>query len=615
VGRALKSGLIAVFLLLAAVSETNAQSLTLTPPNRWVVVASRPDLVNAIDLARDYSRNMNGIRVVRSVNGLHAVIYGPVTAKSIAEARTGLPDQFNLPSDAFLSKGDRFTDLEFEAPPSPILASGRFDGQVPSVVRRGMSVASMSSAKGADGLSFSVLRLKTEGSDGAIKVDGVTATTPWAHVEFIRLDPKTPEPQVVFSSFSGGAHCCTSTQILTLNSEHRWRAIDNSAIDGEGYSYEDIAGDGAAELIGYDNSFLYKFESYAGSFAPPLVQRLIGTAIVNVTKEPSIRPLIQRALRQMEFAANKSQDLWTNNGFLGGWVATKALLGEVDDAWRRMLPIYDRNSMFFDEECLIPVKIEQCPADRKRKLPFPEALRKHLAANGYPVPTGISPTPVVAKENPPSSPAAAGSSSGSSFFITGEGHLLTNAHVVSDCRTIMVSYGAGEIRAGRLIARDETNDLAVLKIDAPQTSVATFRSGVRVGESVAVYGFPLFGLLASGGNFTLGNVTALAGLRDDSRMLQISAPVQPGNSGGPLLDESGAIVGIVVSKLNAIKLAMATSDLAQNINFAIKASTAQAFVEAQGLKVREAPKGAPPLRPADLADLAKSVTAHVECQK
>ncbi|MGI8568125.1 MAG: S1 family peptidase, partial [Methylocella sp.] len=69
---------------------------------------------------------------------------------------------------------------------------------------------------------------------------------------------------------------------------------------------------------------------------------------------------------------------------------------------------------------------------------------------------------------------------------------------------------------------------------------------------VAAFGFPLAGLLATSGNFTLGNVTAVAGLGDDTRILQISAPVQPGSSGGPLLDYSGNVVGVVEGKLNAI---------------------------------------------------------------
>jgi serine protease Do len=215
----------------------------------------------------------------------------------------------------------------------------------------------------------------------------------------------------------------------------------------------------------------------------------------------------------------------------------------------------------------------------------------------------------IAREDVKPQPTA----SGSAFFISAEGYLLTNSHVVKDCAAITVSYGTERARGAKVIARDETNDLAIISSGLTPPAVAAFRSGVRLGEPVAVFGFPLSGLLASGGNFTLGNVTALAGLRDDSRILQISAPVQPGNSGGPRLDESGAVVGIVVAKLNAIKLAMATADLAQNINFAIKANAAQAFAEAQGVSITTAPPNRAPLRPADLADRAKSLTGFVEC--
>jgi serine protease Do len=136
-----------------------------------------------------------------------------------------------------------------------------------------------------------------------------------------------------------------------------------------------------------------------------------------------------------------------------------------------------------------------------------------------------------------------------------------------------------------------------------------------LGEGVAVFGYPLSGLLSSGGNFTLGNVTALAGLRDDTRILQISAPVQPGNSGGPLLDDSGAVVGIIVAKLNAMMLAIATDDLAQNVNFAIKANVAESFSDAQGIPVQVSTPGGLPLPPADLADKAKAITVRVKCMR
>src|ERR1035437_2766104 len=159
------------------------------------------------------------------------------------------------------------------------------------------------------------------------------------------------------------------------------------------------------------------------------------------------------------------------------------------------------------------------------------------------------PAPGAAK----SAPEAASGQLGTGFFI-GEGVLLTNAHVVKGCSE--VSIGPPERRVtARVVARDNDNDLALLRTAVRPPAVAALRLSVRQGEAVAAYGFPLPGLLASGGNLTTGNITALSGIGDDSRFLQISAPVQPGNSGGPLLDGGGNVVGIVEGKLNAIKIA------------------------------------------------------------
>src|SRR5439155_21695916 len=95
---------------------------------------------------------------------------------------------------------------------------------------------------------------------------------------------------------------------------------------------------------------------------------------------------------------------------------------------------------------------------------------------------------------------------------------------------------------------------------------------VRQGDGIVAVGFPLRGLLASGPNVTTGTISALAGLGDDSRYLQITAPVQPGSSGGPLLDQSGNVVGVVVGKLDALRVAQAIGDIPQNVNFAINAA-------------------------------------------
>lgn len=203
-------------------------------------------------------------------------------------------------------------------------------------------------------------------------------------------------------------------------------------------------------------------------------------------------------------------------------------------------------------------------------------------------------------------------SSGTAFFVTPDGKALTNAHVVRGCREITV-ITEGQSHPAKVLARDQRNDLALLATDLHPALSANWRLQIRQGEDVVVYGFPLTGALASGGNVTTGIVTALAGLADDSRFLQVSAPVQPGNSGGPLLDRNGTVVGIIVSKLDALSIASVTGDIPQNVNFAIKASVAAAFLDAQRVEYAER-TGEGALSTPDIADRAKSFTVRVLCR-
>src|SRR6185437_11182820 len=140
---------------------------------------------------------------------------------------------------------------------------------------------------------------------------------------------------------------------------------------------------------------------------------------------------------------------------------------------------------------------------------------------------------------------------GTGIVVSADGVILTNRHVVPDCRTITIHRLDGSTIPARLLASDAENDLAILKAALGATGVVGFRDGaaIRQGDAIAAVGFPLSGLLSSGTTLTTGTVSALAGMRNDSRFLQISAPVQPGNSGGPLLDQSGNLVGVVESKL------------------------------------------------------------------
>jgi trypsin-like peptidase len=118
----------------------------------------------------------------------------------------------------------------------------------------------------------------------------------------------------------------------------------------------------------------------------------------------------------------------------------------------------------------------------------------------------------------------------------------------------------------------------------------------------------------SGWSATLGNVTALAGLWDDSRYIQISASIQPGNSGGPVLDESGRLVGVIEGKLDALKMVRATGDIPQNVNFAIRASTVANFLEINRITYEPATNTAA-LPNTQVAEQAEAASVQLECRK
>ena len=189
---------------------------------------------------------------------------------------------------------------------------------------------------------------------------------------------------------------------------------------------------------------------------------------------------------------------------------------------------------------------------------------------------------------------------------------MSHSHIVEKCSSLFVREVSGTVRPAVLLSKDVTNDLALLKVSAEAPGVANLRTGVRIGEEVAAFGFPLAGLLATGGNFTLGNVSALAGIRDNATLLQVSTPVQPGNSGGPLVDRSGNVVGVIVSKLDTLKLASAIDDVVQNVNFAIKTSVLMNFLDAAGVSYSARPRQNV-LATADMAEQTRSFAVWISC--
>lgn len=174
-------------------------------------------------------------------------------------------------------------------------------------------------------------------------------------------------------------------------------------------------------------------------------------------------------------------------------------------------------------------------------------------------------------------------SSGSGFLIAATGIAVTNQHVVDKCHSIKARNQSFEHTA-RLLASDESNDLAIIQIDS-STKFETLKlrsTPAKLAEPVAALGFPLPGVLSPSVGASTGTVSSLSGIRGDSRFIQINAPVQPGNSGGPLIDERANVVGVIVGKLNALRVAKVTGDVPQNVNFAIGLRSLQTFLEARG---------------------------------
>jgi S1-C subfamily serine protease len=247
-------------------------------------------------------------------------------------------------------------------------------------------------------------------------------------------------------------------------------------------------------------------------------------------------------------------------------------------------------------------------------------------------------TPQPRKQRRPtkrSEPSRKSGSTGSGFFVSKLGHVVTNAHVVKDCRSIAVGDNAKKQVATILLETDIRNDLALLKISntqmasvetkslisklglklVPTASEGLLRSDdVELGEDVLVSGYPYGEIYSDTIKVTKGIVSANKGIGDDTGQFQMDAAVQPGNSGGPIYDTYGNIIGVVVAQLNKLKFAKAIGSLPENVNFGIKASTVRQFLNASGLPTKWS-KRSKAMSTRDLAMIAKKQTVMVVCRR
>lgn len=160
--------------------------------------------------------------------------------------------------------------------------------------------------------------------------------------------------------------------------------------------------------------------------------------------------------------------------------------------------------------------------------------------------------------------------SGTAFLISNAGHLLTAAHVVENRTNITVFVGETEVSA-RVLARDPANDVALLQAEITGTPLyLASATTLSRGQEVMTLGYPLVQMQGQSQKASFGRVNALSGLEDDVRHVQVDVPIQPGNSGGPLLNARGDVVGIMTATINQRTVMASAGTVAQNVNYGLK---------------------------------------------
>ena len=197
-------------------------------------------------------------------------------------------------------------------------------------------------------------------------------------------------------------------------------------------------------------------------------------------------------------------------------------------------------------------------------------------------------------------------------FVINPDYVVTADHVLEGCNQVAIVH-AHQKTVVQTVARDRSNDLGLLRLDKAFLHTAKLRGGssIRLGERVSNYGYPLFGDISTSATITEGNINNLSGVGNDSTVMQFDAPTQPGNSGGPLLDSSGNVVGVVIYILSK-EYADATGHIAQNVNFAVKSTIVENFLQSHNVQFEEA-SPTEQLDLPDLAEKAETFTVLVEC--
>lgn len=170
--------------------------------------------------------------------------------------------------------------------------------------------------------------------------------------------------------------------------------------------------------------------------------------------------------------------------------------------------------------------------------------------------------------------------SGTGFIVSKEGHVVSNNHVVGVCKKVKTEIDGKKIFFD-ILATDKVNDLGLIKGKIKTKNVLNIKAeGAELGEEIITFGFPLTQQLSDSVKLTKGIVSSLSGLDNNYSQIQIDAAIQPGNSGGPVLNMSGQVVGVASSGLSKMYMAKKTKYIPENVNFAVASPALTTFLKA-----------------------------------
>ena len=195
-------------------------------------------------------------------------------------------------------------------------------------------------------------------------------------------------------------------------------------------------------------------------------------------------------------------------------------------------------------------------------------------------------------------------SSGTGFYVSNTGHIISNHHVIDGCNTVKLTFQGKEF-AANILASDKMNDLAILKADLTPSKVYSISTeDAMLLEDIIIAGYPLGKKVSAAIKTSKGSITALAGYGDNYSEFQTDAALNQGNSGGPIMDQKGNVVGVAVANYGK-------QSGVESFNFGIKSSTLKTFASANGLKFL--PPNNKDLSNKDLGQLITEATIYLEC--